>query len=70
MLPNVKRKKYSLHIITVMKKRTKNKLTLQTRKGGGGSRIELNALSFIVGSPKILSNIDKSGNRSVTFFFS
>lgn len=72
MLPTIKREKYSLIIIfkqslTVMKKRTENKLTLQTRKRGGESRIELKCFIFY-GRQSKDTNIGKSRNRSVTYF--
>lgn len=47
---------------------TTNKLTLQTRKEGGGSRIELKCFIFYGGQPKILSKVDKSRHRSIKFF--
>lgn len=73
MLPKVKGEKYSLIIIfkvlTVMKQRTKDKLTLQTRKGEGGSGIELRCFIFYGGQSKD-THIDKSRNRNVTYFYS
>lgn len=50
-----------------MKKRTINKLTLQTRKRGGESRIELKCFIFYDRQSKD-TNIDKSRNRSVNIF--